>query len=359
MEYGLFNLSMRRSPERTPAEIILETVAEVRLAEEIGFDVAWIAEHHFANLSLSPSPLLLAAHLAGATERIGLGSGVVVLPLYHPMRLLEEIAYLDIVSHGRLHLGIGAGSQNHEFRGFGTDVDDAGSRFREVLDIVDMGLEEGRVAYDGQHFQVPETALSLAPRPRAKPPIYLAGLAGDPALAKRAGERGYIPFASAQWLPIEAVAKKKADYAAGYAAAGRDPAAMPFAIQRMIYVTDDKSDALDAAEQARYTHRIVASAKSGTPVLDRSFIREAAVLGEDEPEVIAEKAMIGDPEKIVAMIVDDARALDLTHMSCFMAFGGLEPARVRRSMERFATEVMPAVAKALDNGERKSRQQLS
>lgn len=353
MEYGLFNLSMRRSPARTPAEIIAETVAEVRLAEELGFAVAWIAEHHFANLSLSPSPLLLAAHLAGATKRIGLGTGVVVLPLYHPMRLLEEIAYVDIVSQGRLHLGIGAGSQNHEFRGFGTDVAEAGERFLEVLDIIDMGLGEGRVAYDGRHFQVPETALSLAPRPRAKPPIYLAGLAGDPVLARRAGERGYIPFASAQWLPIEAVAKKKAGYAAGYAAAGQDPAAMPFAIQRLIYVTDARDDALDAAEHARYTHRIVASAKSGTPVLDRAFIREAAVLGEDEPEVIAEKAMIGDVEKIAAMIVEDVQALGLSHLSCFMAFGGLEPERVRRSMERFATEVIPAVAKALGDSEQK------
>jgi alkanesulfonate monooxygenase SsuD/methylene tetrahydromethanopterin reductase-like flavin-dependent oxidoreductase (luciferase family) len=347
MEYGLFNLAMRRAPSTTPAEIISKTLDEVRLAEELGFAVAWFAEHHFANLSLSPSPLLLAAHVAGATERIGVGSGVVVLPLYQPMRLLEEIAYVDILSGGRLHLGIGAGSQNHEFRGFGTDVAESGTRFLEVLDIVDMGLEEGRVAYDGRHFQIPETALSLTPRPRAKPPIYLAGMANDPEITRRVAERGYIPFASAQWLPVPKVAEKREGYVRGYEAAGRDPAAMPFAVQRLIYVTDDKADALDAAEHARYTHRIVASAKSGTPVLDRSFIREAAVMGEDEPETIADVAMIGDAEKIAQMIVEDVRGLSLSHMSCFMAFGGLEGARVRRSMELFATQVMPAVDKAL------------
>lgn len=348
MEFGLFALSPQRSPERTPAEVLASTVEEVKLAEALGFEAAWIAEHHFSNLSLSPSPLLLAGHLAGVTKRIALGTGVLVLPLYQPMRLVEEIAYVDMLSGGRLRLGVGSGSQNHESRGLGTDVAHARARFLEVLDIIEMAFAEGRVAYDGAHFQVPETALSLGPLRPQGPPIYLAGLADDAEIMCRAAARNYIPFASAAWLPVAEVAKKRAGYLAGYRAAGRDPSEMPFAVQRLIHVTDDKTEALRAAEAARYTYRLVASVKGSAPIFDGAFIREVPIAGEDTPEAIRDAATIGDAETCAERIVADIEGLGLTHMSCFMNFGGLPPAAVRASMERFARDVRPLVEKALD-----------
>ena len=357
MEFGLFNLSPQRDPRRSPREVLAQTIDEALHAEDLGFDVVWIAEHHFSNLSLSPSPLMLAGHLAGMTKRIGLGTGVVVLPLYQPLRLVEEIAYVDMLSDGRLRLGVGCGSQNHESRGFDTDIGEARDRFVEFMDIIDMALAEGRVAYEGRHFRVPATMLSLSPVQQPGPPIYLAGLASDAEITERIARKGYIPFASAQWLPVAAVRAKRAGYEAGYRAAGLDPCQMPFAIQRMIYVTDDKADALNAAEHARYTHRVVASVKGASPIFDGHVIQEQAIEGEDSPEAIMQAAMIGDAEKCARMIVGDIEALGLTHMSCFMNFGGLEPARVRRSMEHFARDVMPMVAQAL--GEDNSTEAVS
>jgi len=347
MEFGFFALSPQRSPEKTAPQVLSDTVAEVCLAESLGFDVAWIAEHHFSNLSLSPSPLLLAGHLAGLTRQIALGTGVVVLPLYQPMRLVEEIAYVDMLSQGRLRLGIGAGSQNHESRGLGTDVAHARERFLEVLDIIEMAFAEGRVAYQGRHFRIPETALSIRPLRAEGPPIYLAGLAEDEEVARRMAERGYIPFASAAWQPVPAVAKKRAGYEAGYRAAGCDPGTMPFAVQRLIYVTDDRAEARRAAEAARYTYRLVTSVKGASPEFDGAFIRERPMSGEDELEAILEAAMIGDAEKCAERIVADVEALGLTHLSCFMNFGGMPSAGVRRSMERFARDVRPLVERAL------------
>jgi alkanesulfonate monooxygenase SsuD/methylene tetrahydromethanopterin reductase-like flavin-dependent oxidoreductase (luciferase family) len=347
MEFGIFALSPQRHAGRKPIEVLAETVAEVRLAEELGFEAVWIAEHHFANLSLSPSPLLLAGHLAGLTRRIDLGTGVVVLPLYQPMRLVEEIAYVDMLSGGRLRLGIGAGSQNHESRGLMTDVRDARERFLEALDIIEMAFDTGRVDYRGRHFQVPDTPLSLSPMRPGGPPIYLAGLAHDGEVMRRLGVRGYAPFASAAWLPVAQVAEKRAGPAAGWRAAGRDPAAMPFAVQRLVFVTEDRGEALKAAEAARYTYRVVASVKGASPIFDGPFIREAPLAGEDTPETIADKAMIGDAEKIAAMILADVEALGVTHMSCFMHMGGLEAAAVRRSMELFARDVRPLVERGL------------
>jgi alkanesulfonate monooxygenase SsuD/methylene tetrahydromethanopterin reductase-like flavin-dependent oxidoreductase (luciferase family) len=356
MEFGIFALSPQRSPNKAPAEVVAQTVAEARLAEELGFDAVWIAEHHFGNLSLSPSPLLLAGHLAGITQRIAIGTGVLVLPLYQPMRLVEEIAYVDILSGGRLRLGIGTGNQNHESRGLMTHIRDAHDRFVETLDIIEMAFDTGRVDYRGKHFQVPDTPLSVSPTKPGGLPVYLAGLAHDEEIMTRAGRRGYVPFASAAWMPAEAVKAKRAMPAAAYQAAGRDPDAMPFAISRVMFVTEDKAEALKAAEAARYTYRVVKSVKGTAPVFNGPFIRETPFGGEDNLETIAQQAMIGDAEKIAAMIIADIEALGVTHMCCFMNMGGLASAAVQRSMELFAGEVRPLVERQLAVSRGRSRE---
>lgn len=347
MEFGLFNLAPRRDAALAVPELIRGVTAQVRLAEEAGFDVAWFAEHHFSNLSISPAPLLTAAHCAAATSRIALGSGVAVLPLYQPMRLVEEIAYVDILSEGRLRVGIGAGSQNHESRGFGTDIAAARARFVEALDIIEAAFDHGRVAYDGVHFRVPETALSLMPVQRPHPPIYLAGLAEDEAITRRAARRGYVPFASAQWMPAPAVLTKRAGYEAAWRAERLDPAAMPFAVQRVVYVAESPADALDAAEQAQYTQRVVMAAKSGRAAFDGAFIRPDPLADEQTPEQILEAAIIGDAERVAEMILADADALRPTHYSCFMHLGAMTPKRVLGAIERFGRDVLPVVRRVL------------
>lgn len=341
MHFGLFNLTPQRDPERPVPELVAGVIDQVRLAEALGFEIAWFAEHHFSNLSISPSPLLMVAHCAGLTTRIRLGSGVVVLPLYQPMRLAEEIAYVDILSGGRLVLGVGSGSQNHENRGFGTDIAEARERFREVLDIVEAALRDGQVAHDGRHFSIPPTPLSLRPIQRPMPPVYLAGMSADAEITRRIGTRGYVPFVSAQWMPVEAVAAKRREYEAGWRAAGRDPGTMPFAIQRVVYVAENRADALDAAEHARYTQRVVTSLKGRAPEFDGHVVRERPLPQEQSPDEILAAAMIGEPARIAAMIAEDIERLGVTHFSCFMQFGGIEPRRALRSLERFGREVIP------------------
>ena len=341
MEFGLFNLTPQRDPAQPPAALIAGVIEQVKLAEALGFGVAWFAEHHFSNLSLSPSPLLTAAHCAGVTRRIRLGTGVAVLPLYQPMRLAEEIAYVDIVSGGRLVLGIGSGSQNHENRGLGTDIAEAHERFREVLDILEMAFRDGRVAYEGRHFRIPPTPLSLRPLQQPAPPVWLAGMSADPAIARRIGERGYTPFVSAQWMPVEAVLAKRRDYEAGWRAAGRDPRTMPFAVQRIVYVADGRADALDAAEHARYTQRVVTSLKGRAPEFDGHVVRERPLPQEQSPEEILAAAMIGDAERVAGMIAEDIGRLGVSHFSCFMQFGGIDTKRAMRSLERFGRDVIP------------------
>ncbi|MSO75580.1 MAG: LLM class flavin-dependent oxidoreductase [Alphaproteobacteria bacterium] len=341
MRFGLFNLSPARRTDASVPVVIRGVLDQVRLAEALGFDIAWFAEHHFANLSISPSPLMAAAWCGAKTERIRVGPGVVVLPLYQPMRLVEEIAYADILTEGRLVLGVGSGSHHHEFRGFAMDVKTAHGRFEEAMDILEMAFDRGEVAYAGKHFQVPPTTLSLRPVQRPSPPIYVAGLARDAAVARRIGARGYTPFASAQWLPTAAVAATRKLYEAGYGLAGRDPASMPYAIQRLIFLTDSKHEAWEVAEQARYTYRVVTALKAGTGQFDGCRVGEVPQAGEQTIEAILAHAMIGDAERVAAMLAQDIEQVRPSHISLFMQFGDLSSARVLRSLETFGRQVLP------------------
>jgi alkanesulfonate monooxygenase SsuD/methylene tetrahydromethanopterin reductase-like flavin-dependent oxidoreductase (luciferase family) len=119
MEFGIFNLMGSRDPAKPTAEVFSEVAEQTRRADELGYDIAWFAEHHFSNYCLCASPLMLVVHCAPITKKIRLGTAVVVLPLYNPARLAAEIATADALSNGRLMLGIGAGYQPYEFERFG------------------------------------------------------------------------------------------------------------------------------------------------------------------------------------------------------------------------------------------------
>jgi alkanesulfonate monooxygenase SsuD/methylene tetrahydromethanopterin reductase-like flavin-dependent oxidoreductase (luciferase family) len=115
MEFGIFNLMGSRDPEKPTVEVFAEVAEQTRLADDLGYAIAWFAEHHFSNYCLCASPLMLVAHCASITKKIRLGTAVVVLPLYNPARLAAEIATADALSNGRLMLGVGAGYQPYEF----------------------------------------------------------------------------------------------------------------------------------------------------------------------------------------------------------------------------------------------------
>ena len=157
MDFGIFNLMQQRDASTSSAQLINEAIAHTKIAEELGFTRAWFAEHHFSNYSLCPSPLMMVAHAAAVTERIRLGTAVVVAPLHSPARLLGEVALADNLSDGRLDLGIGNGYQQFEFERFGLALDDRRERMFEILDMLERGLSNPTFDYDGQHYQQPKT----------------------------------------------------------------------------------------------------------------------------------------------------------------------------------------------------------
>jgi alkanesulfonate monooxygenase SsuD/methylene tetrahydromethanopterin reductase-like flavin-dependent oxidoreductase (luciferase family) len=119
-----------------------QQLEEVRLLEALGYWCCWFAEHHFSGYALVPDCLLMAAAAARETTRIRLGAGVVVLPFqHHPIRVAEQAAMVDCLSHGRLELGFGRGYQPHEFTGFGVTLEESQDRFEQALGVVTQALD--------------------------------------------------------------------------------------------------------------------------------------------------------------------------------------------------------------------------
>ena len=161
MDFGIFILAQQRGYHQTSQQVINNSIEQTVAAEQAGFGNAWYAEHHFNNYSLSPSPLMMVAHMAAKTTRIRLGTAVCILPLYQPARFLAEVGFVDTVSNGRLDLGVGSGYQEFEFERFGVQMADASAIYNEFLDILPQGLTQKIFSYEGRFLKVPPSSIAV------------------------------------------------------------------------------------------------------------------------------------------------------------------------------------------------------
>jgi alkanesulfonate monooxygenase SsuD/methylene tetrahydromethanopterin reductase-like flavin-dependent oxidoreductase (luciferase family) len=344
MKLSLFNLMTQRDDTTTPRQIFEDTLAMVRLADEIGFDAAWFAEHHFSNYSICPSPAMMAAYCAGVTNRIRLGAAVHVLPLYNPVRLVQELALLDVQSGGRAVIGLGSGYQKYEFDRYHRKLSEKFEVSMEIWDIVEMGLRDGRIEYRGKYFEIPDSPLSLRPLQQPMPEIFVTGL--EPAVLQRTAKSGHIPFITAGWRGMSLLKDMHKHLRSQYQAAGVSPDAMPLAVQQYVYVTDDKKEALDIADRARTVARIVTAMRAGDPVLLGHFIQAPPLPDEPPLETFLDNLVIGDPHYVAEKLATEISALGTTHLSCFMQIGSVDGKRATLSLRRFATDVIPLMERS-------------
>lgn len=346
MHFGLFNLMTQRDKAKAPREIYAEMIDHVRLAEDLGFEIAWFAEHHFSNYCLCPSPLTMSSYMAARTKRIKLGPAVIVAPLYEPVRMLEDIGLLDQLSDGRAVLGFGTGYQEYEFHKFGVDLKKGREIFLETMDLIDAYLKGDPVQFNGTRIKLPETYFSVRTIQK-RPPIYVAGLTTDMETQRRAVERGYAPFVTTGWNAVSVIRQIKDKLRETYVAAGGKAATMPFAIQRYIFVSHDRGDVLKAADGARYVRRIAQAMRNKYGELEGSYLKETPAADEPPLEEIAERTLMGDPETVAEKLCADLIELEPSHMSCFMAIPGVAHQKTLKSMELFGKEVLPLVEKKL------------
>ena len=148
MKFGLFFL-LERPTGKDDAQIYAESLEQIRVGEDLGFDSVWLAEHRFTAYGEMPDTMVFAAAAAAVTTRVRIGTAVVVLPFHNPIRLAEQVAMVDVLSGGRLDFGVGRGYQAGEYRGFNIPMDESRTRFEEVLDIcVGLWTQDG-FSFDG------------------------------------------------------------------------------------------------------------------------------------------------------------------------------------------------------------------
>ena len=185
MRFGLYS-SIANPPRGEHLErAIDEVIAEAELAESLGFDSCFFGEHHQDRDGFLPSPLIVATAVAARTKSLRVGTSVILLPLHHPVRIAEDVITLDLVSRGRVVLGVGIGYQADDFRAFSVPFEDRMLRFEESVEVIRLCWAGERFSFRGKHYTLEDVQITPRPFQKPGPPLWIG--ASVPAAARRAG----------------------------------------------------------------------------------------------------------------------------------------------------------------------------
>jgi alkanesulfonate monooxygenase SsuD/methylene tetrahydromethanopterin reductase-like flavin-dependent oxidoreductase (luciferase family) len=337
--------------------VMLETLEEIQLADELGFDSAWLAEHHFSRYGILGNPLLLAAAIAETTQRIRIGTAVVVLPFHNPLRLAEDAATIDILSGGRLDLGVGRGYQPKEFKGFGIDAETSKKRYAETVDILRLAWTEESFSYDGEFYKVDNVDVSARPVQPGGPPILHAVV--SPASFPERGRLGDRIITSPTFSPLGLVKRNFDAYREALREAGHDPADfdIPFMQQTWVGRTTDRLP--DVAEAALAYYKTVGQILPGsTEAIAAEVEYYDKVRSHIELLTIEQTLTHGGNFGSVDQVVDTlgrlATELGVTHYICWFRIPSLDRRLALDAMETFASEVIPQLRDLEPSGMRES-----
>lgn len=345
MDFGLFNLMGYRSEGATTREILQDAVEKTKIADQGGMGVSWFAEHHFSNYGVCGSPLMMAAACAPQTRRIKLASGILVMPLYSPVRVAEEIAMVDSLCEGRLIVGVGTGYQPFEFDRFGVSLDESKMLFEEYMEVIEQGLTNEFVELHGKYISLPRTHIAARPY-RGKPPIWVAG--HSPEVHKWAAKRNHPMIVIGRFEPSERVAAQRPYFEKLLSDAGHDSRTLQWGLLRHCCVTESRQEALEFAENARWQLRVASSLRR------RKEVQVGHVIMGDEPmpneasiDDILSTQMIGGVQHCIERGVEEIRKTGACHIALFFQIGDFSLAKSTRSLELFVTKVIPGIEKEL------------
>jgi probable F420-dependent oxidoreductase len=309
-----------------------ETLEQVAWADSLGFDSVWLSEHHFTDDGYLPALFPMLAALAMRTSRLRLGTAVLLAPLHHPLRLAEDAAVVDVLSGGRLELGLAPGYRAKEFALLGVPRAERGRRTEETIEVVQAAWRGRPFSYRGRCFQFEDAIVTPPPLQRPHPPIWVGG--SSRASAERAGRHG------CHFLPDrDAPAELYERYRAGLAANGHDPARFSIATTQAIYVCEDPERGWqEVKEHYRYMANRYRQWYAPTPA------EPATSLLTHADELRRENYLVGTPAMVTAAITLLRRAFPFDRLIFWARPPGLPIERSARSLELFAQQVLPHFA---------------
>ena len=309
-----------------------DALEEVVRAEELGFASVWMEEHHSVVNHYWPSPLPVLAGFATRTSKMILGTDILVAPFYHPVRLAEDGALLDIMSNGRFVLGAAIGYKPDEFALYGAELEKRGARFEEQLAIIKGLWADGAVSFKGRYYQV-EGRLEPRPVTKPHPPIWIGGW-GDITLRRAATlADNWVPGPTADLSRLLAGKKR---FLENRAAAGRTTPPTEWPVTRDVIIADTDREARELAER----HIMVSYRKEYAGGWKHPFID--ASIATDLDGLMQNRFLIGGPDQVRKALEPFVRDYGLTHLICRLFFPGMPHRHIMRELELIAKEVMPA-----------------
>jgi natural product biosynthesis luciferase-like monooxygenase protein len=333
---------------RNPADVYQENLWQARYAEELGFDAVWLTEHHFSDYALLGDPTLFAAVIAERTERIRIGTAVMVLPVHNPIRVAENGAFVDILSAGRFDLGVGRGYQPKEFEGFQVPMDRSQDILDESLEVIRRLWTQETVDFEGEFYQLHDVRLLPRPVQDPHPPVWLAAV--SPKTFEVAGAKGQAILTSPNFTPIPTIEANFDAYRAALTANAHDPLRYEYPVMQQVYVGADHDAGYERPREhaMRYYESLGRLLpKEGDIVSsDYEFYKkvERNVADLRYENLYRTGVSFGSSEEVVARIQNLADVVGMTYFIGWFNFGGLPHREVVESMERFASEVMPHFA---------------
>lgn len=311
-----------------------EALEEVTRAEELGFESVWMEEHHSVTNHYWPSPLPVLAGFATRTTRMRLGTDILVAPFYHPVRLAEDAAMLDVMSGGRFVLGIAIGYKPDEFALYGAELEKRGARFEEQLAIMKALWTQEAVSFQGAYYRV-EGRLEPKAISRPHPPVWIGGW-GDITLRRAATlADNWIPGPTAD-LPRLLAGKQQ--FLANRKAAGRTDPVTEWPLTRDVIIADTDREARELAEK----HIMISYRKEYAGGWRHPFID--AAIATDLDGLMKDRFLIGGPEQVIRALRPFVSEYGMTHLICRVFFPGLPHRHIMRELELLAREVLPAFA---------------
>ncbi|MGO8920995.1 MAG: LLM class flavin-dependent oxidoreductase [Stellaceae bacterium] len=324
MKFGV--LQFFSWPER---RVSLPTVYDralqrVEIMDRAGYDAVWLAEHHFSSYSVCPSVHMMGVHVANHTSRIRIGMAVSLAAFYHPLRLAEEVALLDVLSGGRVNWGAGRGFDPTEFRVFGVPLEESAARFQEAVEITIAAWQSERLSWSGRYWRFEDVEVLPKPLQQPHPPVWLA--TGSPEAIGWAARHGYSILLGPHQTFAENAANRERYRreleANGHSLAGRD---LPIA--RLVAVADSDAAAEEIARAG--VQWIAGSYINPTKASGITSHGHAMTMGERErmERYISSCVIHGRPERVIdqierlrtEMYLDYLMIAPLSHSS-FMMF---------------------------------------
>ena len=323
---------------------------EVMEAEEDGFDAIWIAEHHFSNkYGIMPDPFSYLGYLAAKTSRIKLGSAVMVVPLHHPLRIVENAAFIDILSQGRFQLGLGSGYRPYEFQGMGIDYELRREIQQEAIPIILDGFHKKRMVHKGKHFNFAiEEGYEIFPQPVQKPhpPFYLG--AGTTGSIVYAGKNGFGLMQGSLLdfnLLREHVHLYRSHMHEAPAPLNQNPAFGEADVVRMVYVAPTDAQAKADSEAGIVRHMKSFLQGTGT------YLGEVTEKNKEDDfayEKLANTTIVhGSPETVIRKIEQLGEIGYTSLMLHYPPYYG--PEKTLKMLRLFGKEVLPHVHKIKTN----------